>query len=123
MKYKNYSCSSQAKKPEYNIPLLHDYCITGADHENKTNHCFSTFHLWRLVLKEKNGEFIEMWKDMDWVSPKEILDILITSTDNLYSGKENFASIETGEKIELEFRIAHNASCFDLSKMPGKPQK
>ncbi|NHO53876.1 hypothetical protein GOB87_07875 [Acetobacter estunensis] len=123
MKYKSYSSSSQAKDPENNIPTFHDYCVTGADHKNKTNHCFSTFHLWRLVLKKKNDELIEMWEDMDWVSPEKILDILINSVDNLYSGKENFASIETGEKIELEFRIAHNASSFDLSKMPGKPPK
>ena len=121
MIYKSYTASSLARDEIENIPFFEDYCITGADHNNQTNHCFSEFHLWRLIKIERNHKIIEVWKDEGWVSPKILLNILIEGRDKLYSGKELLTSIQTGEKIEVEFRITHNGSSFDLSRMPTKP--
>ncbi|WP_265000882.1 hypothetical protein [Komagataeibacter europaeus] len=116
--YKYYVNANAAKNPNDNIPDYGDYCITGAKHRNKDNHCSSSFHLWKLIRKEINYKIIRVWEDNGLKSSRDILDIMINNDQKLYSAKELTATIETGEKIEVEFRIAHNGSKYKISDMP-----
>jgi len=118
--YKYYEKKSHAKNATSNIPVLGDFCVTGAEHESNTDHCFSSFHLWKLEEVTYEGKVYTLWKDKGWVSSTEILNIKSRTLHKIYSAKENEDTINTGEKIEVEFRVSHNSSYFDLSKMPGK---
>lgn len=122
MQYKIYDGKSYADIPSENIPEVLDYCITGIDRNNPGNHCASEFHLWQYKIVTIKNETKHIWEDRGWVSSSKILDILCKKTDKLYSAEEYGEYIHTGEKIEPVFRVTHNGSNFDLSKMPGKPR-
>ncbi|MGX7345456.1 hypothetical protein ACWM9A_06140 [Acetobacter pasteurianus] len=120
MSYKYYEEKSHAKDAESNIPALGDYCVTGVEHELNTDHCFSLFHLWKLEHVTIKNEIYTLWVEKGWVASTELLKIQIGVIDKIYSAKESGDTINTGEKIEVEFRVTHNGSQFKLSTMPGK---
>jgi hypothetical protein len=90
------------------------YCITAANHNNKTNHVASSFLVWQLD-EQKNS-----WSRLGGKSAKEVVG-LIEAGHSVVTGKVDAATktLHLGEKVEVEVRIAKNSSQYDIGAMPG----
>jgi hypothetical protein len=97
--------------PETNMAK---YCITAANHQNKSNHVASSFLVW-LFDEQK-----ETWSRLGGKSAKEVVS-LIEAGHHVITGKFDAARkvISLGEQVEVEVRIAKNSSKYDISTMPA----
>jgi len=87
------------------------YCITAANHTNKSNHCASKFKLWELDAANKK------WMPLGGKSINFVNDLLANG-HKVLSAKETKDSIITGAPIEAELRIAKNETDYKISDMP-----
>lgn len=89
------------------------YCITAANHENKTNHVASSFLVWLFDEKQKQ------WISQGGQSAKNVVG-LIESGHSVITGElsKDGKTLNRGEKVEVELRIARNSSKYDISNMP-----
>jgi hypothetical protein len=87
------------------------YCITAANHKNKSNHVASSFLVWLLDTEA------DVWRKQGPKSAKEVV-ALIEAGNKVLTGKENEKTISSGEPIEVELRIAKNKTNYDISNMP-----
>jgi hypothetical protein len=89
------------------------YCITAANHKNKTNHVASSFLVWLFDEKAKG------WESQGGKSAKEVVG-LIEAGHSVITGKASAdeKTLDRGEKVEVEIRIAKNSSNYDISTMP-----
>ncbi len=87
------------------------YCITAANHKNKSNHCASQFKVWEYDASK------ETWTPLGGKSINFVNDLLANGHIVL-SAKENDETISTGAAIETELRIARNETKYNVSEMP-----
>ncbi|MFT8481164.1 hypothetical protein, partial [Gluconobacter oxydans] len=114
--YMTFTGVSCASDPGNNIPVKGDYCVTNVTHQNEENHCASRFLVWKLKDKIIDLFPKTIWENQGLFTSAELAEILQHSS--VYSARKGLTRIETGEKIEVEFRISHNDSSFPLSEMP-----
>uniref|UniRef100_UPI000558B687 hypothetical protein n=1 Tax=Acetobacter okinawensis TaxID=1076594 RepID=UPI000558B687 len=114
--YMTFTGVSYASDSESNIPVIGDYCVTNVAHKNEENHCASRFLVWKLKDKFIDFTFKTIWEEQGLFTSAQLAEILQHSS--VYSARKSLTRIETGEKIEVEFRISHNGSSFPLSEMP-----
>jgi hypothetical protein len=90
-----------------------EYCITAANHDNKSNHVASSFEV--LVYDKKQ----DGWVSCDPMSAKDVVELL-ESGNTVITGKlnEDKTKLSLGEPAEVELRISKNKTNYDIGKMP-----
>ena len=89
------------------------YRIVAARPKGATNHLNSQFKLYLHDAKDR------AWNSIGWKSIADVSDLLQAGHEVL-TGKIVDGSMNSGEAVELELRIAKNGTKYKLSDMPDK---
>jgi len=96
---------------------MEQYRIVAAKPKGATNHCNSSFKIFKWEIDPDDN--VKKWMSKGWQTINQV-SVLLQAGHEVRTGHVSAGKMNSGDAVELELRIVHNGTKFKISQMPDK---